>query len=123
VPGTGRQKVQPVLVDDLAACVVLALSGKGINGTYEVGGPDLMTFDEMVETIMEITGRRRPIVHIAESLMRAIGGLAEKLPKPPLSRDAVTFVTADNACDTGPLLAEFGIELTSMRDGLRYLAV
>ncbi|HYA35444.1 MAG TPA: complex I NDUFA9 subunit family protein [Candidatus Binataceae bacterium] len=123
VPGTGRQKVQPVLVDDLAACVVLALGGKGINGTYEVGGPDLMTFDEMVRTIMEVTGRRRPIVHIPESLMRTIGGLAEKLPKPPLSRDAVTFVTADNACDTEPLVAEFGITLTPMRDGIRYLGV
>jgi NADH dehydrogenase len=44
VPGTGRQKVQPVLVDDLAACVMLAVSGRGRNGTYEIGGPDLMTF-------------------------------------------------------------------------------
>ena len=42
--------------------------------------------------------------------------------KPLLSRDAVTFVTADNATDIRPLIAEFGIQLTPMRQGLRYLA-
>ncbi|HUY26401.1 MAG TPA: SDR family NAD(P)-dependent oxidoreductase [Candidatus Binataceae bacterium] len=122
VPGTGRQKVQPVLVDDLAACVALAISGRGKNATYEVGGPDLMTFDEMMRTIMEASGHRRPIVHIPEGLMRGIGAIAERLPKPMLSRDAVTFVTADNACDVAPLVAEFGLELTPARIGMRYLS-
>ncbi len=122
VPGTGRQKVQPVLVDDLAACVTLAVQGRGRNGIYEVGGPDLMTFDEMMRIIMDVSGHRRPLFHIPEGLMRTIGGLAEKLPKPILSRDAVTFVTADNACDIGPLRAEFGINLTPARVGMRYLS-
>ena len=122
VPGTGRQKVQPVLVDDLAACVAMAAEGKGVNATFEIGGPDLMTFDEMVRILIEVTGRRRPIFHIPESLMRAGASVLEKLPTPPLSRDAVTFVTADNATDIKPLVAEFGIRLTPLREGLRYLA-
>lgn len=121
VPGTGRQKVQPVLVDDLAACVMLALSGRGRNGTYEIGGPDLMTFDEMIEIIMDASGHRRPLFHIPEGIMRGVGGLLEKLPNPILSRDAVTFVTADNACNIGPLVAEFGINLTPARTGMAYL--
>ncbi|MGA7872474.1 MAG: NAD(P)H-binding protein [Candidatus Binatus sp.] len=122
VPGTGRQKVQPVLVDDLAACVMLAVSGRGRNGTYEIGGPDLMTFDEMMRIIMDASGRRRTLFHIPEGVMRAVGGLLEKLPKPLLSRDAVTFVTADNACNIKPLLDEFGINLTPARVGMAYLA-
>jgi uncharacterized protein YbjT (DUF2867 family) len=122
VPGTGRQTLQPVLVDDLAACVALAVSGRGRNGTYDIGGPDLMTFDDLIRLIMELTGHRRPIVHVPESVMRAMGAIAEMLPTPPLSRDAVTFVTADNACDIAPLVAEFGIQLTSARVGMRYLA-
>jgi uncharacterized protein YbjT (DUF2867 family) len=121
VPGTGQQKVQPLLVDDLAACVAMAIDGKGANRIFEIGGPDLMTFDEMIRVLMEVSGRRRPIIHIPEGLMRAGAAMLEKLPTPLLSRDAVTFVTADNATDIGPLLAEFGIQLTPMREGLRYL--
>lgn len=122
VPGTGRQKVQPVLVDDLAACVMLAVSGRGRNATYEVGGPDLMTFDEMMRTIMDASGHRRPLFHIPEGIMRGVGGLLEKLPKPLLSHDAVTFVTADNACNIKPLIEQFGINLTPARVGMAYLA-
>ena len=122
VPGTGRQKVQPVLVDDLAACIMLAVSGHGRNGTYEIGGPDLMTFDEMMRIIMDASGHRRPLFHIPETIMRTVGGLLEKLPKPLLSRDAVTFVTADNACEIKPLVDEFGINLTPARVGMAYLA-
>jgi uncharacterized protein YbjT (DUF2867 family) len=121
VPGTGRQKVQPVLVDDLAACVMLAVSGRGRNGTYEIGGPDLMTFDEMMRIIMDASKHRRPLFHIPENIMRTVGGLLEKMPKPLLSRDAVTFVTADNACDIKPLVDEFGINLTPARVGMAYL--
>jgi uncharacterized protein YbjT (DUF2867 family) len=122
VPGTGRQKLQPVLVDDLAACVALALDGRGRNATFEVGGPELMTFDDLIRIVMQITGRHRPIIHIPETLMRAAGAIGEKLPRPLFSRDAVTFVTADNACDVGPLLKEFAIRLTPAREGLQYLS-
>ncbi len=122
VPGTGQQKVQPILVDDLAAIVALAVTGKGRNAAFDAGGPDLMTFDEMVRIVMEVSGHRRPIIHAPEGALRAAAGLIEKLPKPLLSRDAITFVTADNACDIKPLVAEFGIRLTPMREGIGYLA-
>jgi uncharacterized protein YbjT (DUF2867 family) len=122
VPGTGQQTVQPVLVDDLAACVMLAVSGRGRNGTYDIGGPDRMTFDAMMQIIMDASGHHRPLFHIPEGIMRGIGGLLEKLPKPPLSRDAVTFVTADNAANIKPLVDEFGINLTPARVGMAYLA-
>ncbi|HEY6419363.1 MAG TPA: NAD(P)H-binding protein [Candidatus Binataceae bacterium] len=122
VPGTGRQKVQPVLVDDLAACVALALAGRGRNGTFDVGGPDLMTFDELMRLVMDVTGHHRPLIHIPEGAMRAVGAALEMLPRPLLSRDAVTFVTADNACDVKPLIDEFGIQLTPARVGMAYLA-
>jgi uncharacterized protein YbjT (DUF2867 family) len=122
VPGTGQQRLQPVLVDDVAACVALALGGRGRNGTFEVGGPDLMTFDDLVHLAMEITGRRRPIIHLPEGALRLAGGIAERLPGALLSREAVTFLVRDTARDIAPLVAEFGIKLTPARDGLAYLA-
>lgn len=125
IPGTGRQRVQPVLVDDLAACVAMAVSGNGHNGLFDVGGPDAMTFEEMVRLIMELTGCQRPVVRVPEMLMRLGGAMAEAaalvLPRPVFSRDAVDFLVADNACDIAPLIAEFGIHLTPARIGMAYL--
>jgi uncharacterized protein YbjT (DUF2867 family) len=122
VPGNGQQKMQPLLVDDLAACVALAIGGRGRNGIYEVGGPDPMTFDELVRLVMEIAGHKRPIVHAPESLLLIAGAVAEKLPGALFSRDAVAFLVADNDCDIQPLVAEFGLTLTPARDGFAYLA-
>jgi uncharacterized protein YbjT (DUF2867 family) len=122
VPGSGQQKLRPLLVDDLAACVALAIGGRGRNGIYELCGPDPMTFDELVRLVMEITGHKRPIVHVPESLLLVAGAVAEKLPGALFSRDAVAFLVADNDCDIQPLVAEFGLAFTPAREGLAYLA-
>jgi uncharacterized protein YbjT (DUF2867 family) len=122
VPGSGRQQLHPLFVDDFAACVALAIGGRGRNGIFEIGGPDAMSFDDLVRLVMEITGRRRPIVHLPETLMLIAGAIAEKLPGALFSRDAVAFLVADNACDLKPLTAEFGLTLTPAHEGLAYLA-
>jgi len=122
IPGDGRQKLQPLLVNDLAQCVALALEGRGINRIFEIGGPDTLTFDQFIKMIMDITGSRRPIVHVPEKLMRLAGLIGEKMPRPLFSRDAVEFLTADNTCDSAPLLAEFGVPLTPPQAGMSYLA-
>jgi uncharacterized protein YbjT (DUF2867 family) len=122
VPGSGQQRLQPLLVDDLAACVALAIGGRGRNGIFEIGGPDAMSFDDLVRLVMEIIGRRRPIVHLPETLLRFAGAVAEKLPGALFSRDAVAFLVADNDGDIKPLIAEFGLILTPAREGLAYLA-
>lgn len=121
IPGTGRQVVQPVLVDDLAACVAMAVMGRGRNATFAIGGPEPMSFEELIRLMMELSGHRRPIVHLPQALMLLAGRLGEMLPRPVFSRDAVDFLLADNPCDTGPLLAEFGIRLTPARAGMSYL--
>jgi NADH dehydrogenase len=121
IPGTGKQVVQPVLVDDLAACVAMAVKGRGRDATFAVGGPEPMSFEELIRLMMELSGHRRPIVHVPETLMRMAGMLGEMLPRPVFSRDAVDFLIADNRCDLGPLIAEFGIRLTPTRAGMAYL--
>ncbi len=121
IPGTGKQVVQPVAVDDLAACVAMAVAGRGRNATFAIGGPEPLNFDELVQLVMKLSGHRRPIVHLPRVLMRLAGTLGEMLPRPVFSRDAVDFLLADNPCDNGPLIAEFGIRLTPARAGMSYL--
>lgn len=122
VPGNGRQRLRPLLVDDLAACVALAIEGRGRNGIFEIGGPDAMTFDELIRLLMELTGRRRLLLHVPETLLMVAGAIAEKLPWPVFSRSAAAFLLADNECDIKPLLTEFPLSLTPARAGLEYLA-
>jgi uncharacterized protein YbjT (DUF2867 family) len=121
LPGTGKQVVQPVAVDDLAACVAMAVMGRGRNATFAIGGPEPMNFDELIQLMLELSGHRRPVVHVPQALMRVAGMLGEMLPRPVFSRDAVDFLLADNPCDNGPLIAEFGIRLTPARVGMSYL--
>jgi uncharacterized protein YbjT (DUF2867 family) len=121
IPGTGRQVVQPVAVDDLATCVAMAAGGSGRNATFAIGGPEPMSFEELILLMMELSGHHRPVVHVPETLMRLAGRLGEMMPRPVFSRDAVDFLLADNPCDNGPLIAEFGIRLTPTRVGMSYL--
>ena len=101
---------------------LVALGGRGRNGAFDVGGPARMTFDDLIRLVMEITGRHRLIIHVPEAIMRLAGAAAEMLPVALFSRDAASFLLADNAGDIKPLVEEFGIKLTPAREGLAYLA-
>lgn len=123
VPGNGSQKLQPVLVDDLAEAVALAIiEGRGLGGTFAIGGPELLSFDDFVRILMDVLGVHRTLVHLPSQLLYAAGALAQNLPVPLFSRDAADFLLADNACDNAPLLRAFGLRLTPVREGLKYLA-
>jgi uncharacterized protein YbjT (DUF2867 family) len=121
IPGDGRQRVQPLMVDDLAECVVRALEAPH-NGAFEIAGPETMTLDDLAKLLMELTGHRRLIVHVPGALVRAAGALAEAIPAQIFSRDAAAFLMTDYLCDNRALLDEFKIALTPPRTGMSYLA-
>ena len=121
IPGSGSQVVQPVAVEDLATCVAMAVGGSGRNAIFAVGGPEPLSFEQLIRVMMELSGHHRPVVHVPEMLMRLCGSLGEIFPRPIFSRDAVDFLLADNRCDIAPLIAEFGIRLTPARVGMAYL--
>lgn len=123
IPGDGQQCVQPLWVDDLAECVVMALEGRGRNGVFEIAGPEMMSLNGLVTLLMDIMGRRRIIVHAPGALVKAAGAVAETIPAQVFSRDAAAFLMTDYVCDNRALLDEFKITLTPPRAGMRYLAV
>ncbi len=118
VVGDGRQRLQPVFVEDVAEAIVQATDSAGPRGTFEIGGPDVMTMDEIITTMMEVMGKRKPILHVPPALPRAAGFLLQVLPAPPLSPDAVDFLTSEALADTPGLLEAFALELTPLREGL-----
>jgi uncharacterized protein YbjT (DUF2867 family) len=118
VVGDGRQHLQPVFVEDVADAFAQAARAGGPNGTFEIGGPDVLTMNEVLATMMEVRHKRKPLVHFPVALPKLAGFFLQFLPKAPLSPDAVEFVTGDALADTGPLLDAFDLSPTPLREGL-----
>lgn len=118
VVGDGRQRLQPVFVEDVAVAFAQAARPEGPQGTFEIGGPDVLTMNEVLATMMEVRGKRKPLVHFPIVVPKLAGWFIQFLPNPPLSPDAVEFVNADALADLGALLAAFDLTLTPLRAGL-----
>jgi uncharacterized protein YbjT (DUF2867 family) len=75
VSGSGHALYQPIWARDVARCVAAALDGAdsnpGPNPRYELTGPELLSYDDIVEVVTEASGRRRPLVHVPLPLVRA----------------------------------------------------
>lgn len=94
--GGGTTRFQPVFVGDVAEAIARAVDGEATAGkTYELGGPEVATFRQCMELMLEITDRQRLLVNlpwsIAEGLARATGWL----PGAPLTRDQVLMLKQD----------------------------
>lgn len=124
VPGSGTRRLQPIWVDDVAAFFARALSTEeAANKTFDLGGPDRLTWNELYERIRRTLGKRRATVHVPMGLMRAGAVLAEKLPRPPVTRDQLTMLeAADNVGDVDPAIGTFGIHPIGLDEQLRRAA-
>jgi NADH dehydrogenase len=123
VIGDGSQRLQPVFVEDVVEALALGVSPKGPEGTFEIGGPEVLTMNEVLRTMMEVRGKVKQLVHFPRFLPWLAGFILKVLPRPPLSPEAVDFATSDALADTEGLREEFGLRLTPLREGLSsYLA-
>ena len=124
VPGSGTRRLQPIWVDDVAAFFARSLSTEeAANKTFDLGGPDRLTWNELYERIRRTLGKRRPTVHVPMGLMRAGAALAEKLPHPPVTRDQLTMLeNANNVGDVDPAIGTFGVHPISLEEQLRRAA-
>lgn len=110
--GGGHTKFQPVYVCDVADAVVRAINDPATAGkTYELGGPRVYTFRELMELMLAQLGRRRALIDVPWGVARLQGAILEKLPGPKiLTRDQVTLLERDNVVSAGALtLADLGV--------------
>jgi NADH dehydrogenase len=119
VIGNGRTPVYPVHVDDVARCVVeLVRREDARDKVLEVGGAR-MTMDDVLRTVQEVLGRRRPLLHHPPGLMKLLVLPMQLLPEPMLSPGAIDFITQEVEIDPGPATAYFGFPFRRLADGLR----
>ncbi|MDF2626359.1 MAG: putative NADH-ubiquinone oxidoreductase [Symbiobacteriaceae bacterium] len=123
VIGSGKTKVQPIHVDDLAEVVAASVElPRAIGQTYELGGPQNLTMDEIIHTMLQTMGKRRPLLHQPGWLMKLVTAPLTLLPAPPLSPAAVDFVLMEEPVDNSAVLRDFGVRLRPLAEGLRYLS-
>jgi len=95
--GGGQTKFQPVFVGDVAEAVARAVDGSLQGGrVYELGGPDVMTFRECLETVLRETDRKRLLLPIPFFAAKALGRLTGWLPGAPITYDQVLLLQNDN---------------------------
>jgi NADH dehydrogenase len=120
VVGSGDQRLQPVLAADVGTALAELSPPGGPTGTFEIGGPDVMTMNQVLGIMLEVLGKRRRLVHFPAFLPKLAGFFLQALPKPPLSPSAIDFATADAVADVGPLLeAVPDLRLRPLPEGLR----
>jgi NADH dehydrogenase len=117
--GDGKQAMQPVFIDDVGRVAAdCALKPEAANQLFELGGPEVMSMNDVVKTALEVKGKSRPLLHQPEVLGKVIGRIAALLPSPPLSADAVDFITQPATADNANLERVLHPQLTPLREGL-----
>lgn len=114
--GGGRTRFQPVYVGDVADAVMAALTRDDVQGrTYELGGPGVYSFKELLSYMLRVTGRRRLLVPLPDGLARLQAKILQYLPEPPLTLDQLELLKRDNVVSEGAAgLAELGVQPTPL---------
>jgi uncharacterized protein YbjT (DUF2867 family) len=118
-----QQKIQPVFIEDVALAVRRAFErDEAWNRSFEIGGPDVMTMREVIETLLEVTGKKRAVVPVPDVLAKAGVAPLTLLSRPPMTPSAIDFVTQDGLVDIADLEAIFDVHPVPLREGLsRYM--
>ncbi len=95
--GGGHTKFQPVYVGDVAEAIAKAVDGKVEGGKiYELGGPEILSFRQLLEQILDVIGRKRILAPLPWTLARINAFFLGLLPKPLLTTDQVKLLRHDN---------------------------
>ena len=117
--GGGDTKFQPVFVGDIAEAIA-TLAEQGSDGKiYELGGPEVMSFREVLEYVLQVTLRKRLLVPLPFPIASLMGQMTGWLPGAPITADQVELLKSDNIVSAaakaeGRDLAGLGIQARSV---------
>jgi uncharacterized protein YbjT (DUF2867 family) len=120
--GSGKQRIQPIWIDDVAAYFAAAVDrADAANRVFELGGPDTASWNEFWQRLKKALGQRRPSLHVPVGLMRINALLTERLPgNIPLTRDLLTMLEhGDNVVSNEDAVRTFQLPLVPLDEQLR----
>lgn len=118
--GEGRTRLQPVFVEDVAKACLSALRDPSTAGRiFELGGPEVFAYRELVELLLERMGWQRVVVPVPFGVWDILAGVMAWHPDPPLTRDQVNLLRQDNVVEEGALtLADLDVRPSRLKDVL-----
>ena len=123
IPGRGDSRFQPLAVDDLARGVELALTDDAhVHQVHELGGPEWVTYRDIVDRVMAATGIRRLVLPVPVPLISALTVVTDRvLPVFPVSHDQIASLQRPNSTDLDAFERSFGfaprpMDLSYLRD-------
>ncbi len=111
VPEEGTTLLQPIWIEDLVTCLVWALDNDlTINQTYSVGGPEYLTFNHIIQSVMEQIKLRRRLVHMSPPYLRAMTVIFESMfPGLPVSVYWLDYLATNRTCNLDVMSRVFSI--------------
>ena len=121
--GVRAQRIQPVSSDDIALTFQRIFErDEAWDETYELGGPEVMTMKEVLQTLLDVLGKKRAIVPVPTFLAKLGTAPLVLLPKPPMTPQGIEFAVQDGVVDTELLHKVLDVDPVSLREGLtRYM--
>ena len=118
--GDGKTRLQPAYVDDVAAAIAQILrQNQTPYPVYELAGPRIYSYEELLRTIARIAGLRPVLIRMPFAFWNALAGVAEMLPQPPLTRNQVELMKIDTTASEGlPGFRALSISSRSLEDEL-----
>ena len=121
--GSGRNRLQPISADDLARCVTLAVEREDLKGkVLELGGPQQLSYNEVVSVVAQALGVRRPRVHIPAWIMSVMVSAMELfLPRPPITSDQLRMMAIRNVAEPDTVEKTFGFTPQGLEGNIDYV--
>jgi NADH dehydrogenase len=124
VLGPGTARLQPIWVGDVAAHFARAVYlADAADRLFELGGPDVVSWNGLYRRIANVLGKRRAFVNVPFGVARTGARLTQAIPRAPLSTDQVTMLEAgDNVVTSDDAARVFGLPLVTLDEQLRRVA-
>lgn len=124
LPGDGSAKFQPISVKDVARCVKLIIQhpNRYINKTIDIGGPEHLTYEQMLDMLMQVTAIKKAKLPVPMPMVRiAVAFMQRFMSDPPVTPVELSQLAVDNTTSINAVKKHFGFTPTRFADGLEYI--